>query len=101
MYIDNFYTSVTLFHELLNMKTNVCRTVRVNHMLLHYTVKLPKIRIRESVSRWSVDGELLCMKWVEKKSKEKAAATVLLLSNLHKAQFVNMKDLWDQATSHH
>lgn len=79
LYVDNFYTSPTLFRDLLSRKIWACGTLRPN--MAGYpkkkgndmTEKTPRGTIR-----WIRQGELLFVKWLD-------ARQVNMCSTMHKA----------------
>ena len=85
VYMDNFYTSPELFHELLMRETAACGTLRANRIGLPKSImekKLP-LRERESVFRRQPIGEcelggMLALRWKDKK-------LVGMLSTIHSA----------------
>ncbi|XP_051980383.1 piggyBac transposable element-derived protein 4-like isoform X2 [Xyrauchen texanus] len=72
LFVDNFYTSPTLFRDLLRKKIWACGTVRPNRMG-HSEKPPPRGNIR-----WFRDDNLLFLEWKDKKE-------VLICSTFHKA----------------
>ncbi|XP_073682906.1 uncharacterized protein [Garra rufa] len=76
LYMDNFYTSSTLFLDLLRNNVLACGTLR-------HTASLPKVNDLSGRSelgsiRWCRQGPLLFIKWMD-------AREVLMCSSIHKA----------------
>ncbi|XP_051550033.1 piggyBac transposable element-derived protein 4-like [Myxocyprinus asiaticus] len=72
LFVDNFYTSPTLFRDLLSKKIWACGTVRANR-IGHSKKPAPHGNIR-----WFRDDNLLFVEWKDKKD-------VLICSTFHKA----------------
>ena len=75
LYIDNFYTSPSLFHSLYHTKTNACGTVRTNRRGMP---KFPKIKKGERSVRVLDEDycKLIAMKWCDRRD-------VHMLSSIH------------------
>jgi hypothetical protein len=78
LYPDNFYTSVTLAHELIKRKTQLVGTVRTNRKMNCVDVTKQKIKKNEILARESNTG-IVMLKWCDKR-------VVLMLSTKHTNQ---------------
>lgn len=74
-YTDNFYTSVTLAHKLLEHKTHLVGTVRPKRKFNNKEVETAKLRKSEVIARESDTGVLM-LKWKDRRD-------VLALSTKH------------------
>jgi hypothetical protein len=63
---DNFYTSVTLAHELIKRKTHLVGTVRTNRKMNCVDVTKQKIKKNEILARESNTG-IVMLKWCYKR----------------------------------
>ena len=76
LYVDNWYTSPTLFHYLQGRKTNVCGTVRTNRKWMSKDLNLTtKSKKGEFVRRSSGTGQL-ALQWKDRN-------VVTMLSTFH------------------
>ena|SRR6218665_837547 len=73
LYVDNWYTSVTLFKYLHTHSTNACGTIRSNRA----PEVVRNLKLKKGESRTFQCGTLQCTKFVDKKD-------VYILSTLHK-----------------
>jgi hypothetical protein len=78
LYTDNFYTSVTLAHELKKRKTHLVSTVRTNRKMNCVDVTKQKIKKNEILARESNTG-IVMLKWCDKRD-------MLMLSTKHTNQ---------------
>jgi hypothetical protein len=78
LYTDNFYTSVTLAHELTKRKTHLVSTVRTNRKMNCVDVTKQKIKKNEILARESNTG-IVMLKWCDKRD-------MLMLSTKHTNQ---------------
>ncbi|NP_001418355.1 wu:fc11c11 [Danio rerio] len=72
LFVDNFYTSPTLFRDLLSKKIGACGTIRANR-IGHSKTPAPRGNIR-----WFREDGLLFVEWKDKRD-------VLMCSTFHKA----------------
>ncbi|XP_042887703.1 piggyBac transposable element-derived protein 4-like [Penaeus japonicus] len=84
LYVDNWYTSPTLFHWLQGRKTNACGTVRPNRKWM--PKDFTKLKLNEVDHRSTPTG-MLCLKWVDKKK------TLHVLSTMHNSEMVQIDRL--------
>nr|CAI5845806.1 unnamed protein product [Callosobruchus analis] len=75
LYTDNYYTSVSLAHKLIDRKTHLVGTVRANQKLNCTEVVRRKIKRNEVFARQSNTGVVM-LKWQDKRD-------VLMLSTKH------------------
>jgi hypothetical protein len=78
LYLDNWYSSPSLFRELVNNDTNAVGTVRLGRKNMPKEMK-PKIKIGETVSFYERD--MMAMKWHDKRE-------VSMLSTYHNDEMV-------------
>uniref|UniRef100_A0A4W4G4I4 PiggyBac transposable element-derived protein domain-containing protein n=1 Tax=Electrophorus electricus TaxID=8005 RepID=A0A4W4G4I4_ELEEL len=79
IYVDNFYTSTTLFRDLHKKRYEACGTIRNNQIDFAQipTNALSKRAIRGDI-KWIRDGPLLYVKWMDTRE-------VTVCSTIHKA----------------
>ncbi|KAK6302537.1 hypothetical protein J4Q44_G00268920 [Coregonus suidteri] len=79
IYLDNYFTSATLFRDLYNKKLGACGTIRENRVGLAGVQEnsMPP-RAKRGTIRWLRDGELLFTKWMD-------ARPVTMCTTIHKA----------------
>lgn len=82
IYTDNFYTSVTLAHSLLNKNTNLVGTLRQNRKLNPKEVTGAKLKKGEIIGMESNTG-VVVTKWKDKRE-------VLMLSTKHTTEMVDV-----------
>ena len=82
IYMDNYYSSPELFHELFYRHTYACGTARLIRKGMPKTVAKTKLKPLESV--FMRNGPLLCLKWSGPKKKS-AKKPVTMLSTIHAA----------------
>ena len=82
IYMDNYYSSPELFHELYHRETYACGTARLIRKGMPKTVAKAKLKPLESV--FMRNGPLLCLKWSGPKKKS-AKKPVTILSTIHSA----------------
>lgn len=78
LFIDNWYSSPTLYRELYNMETNVCGTARMNRKEMPRELKLHQLQKGEAVVFSTRD--MAAIKWKDKKD-------VVLLTTMHSLDF--------------
>ena len=83
VYMDNYYTSPDLFHELFAKEMYACGTCRKLRKNLPKAVTTAKLK-RKGDCVFRRDGPLLCFKWREKKD-------MLMLSTIHEAILVKTR----------
>ena len=69
IYMDNYYSSPELFHELFHCETYACGTARLIRKGMPKTVANAKLKPLESV--FMRNGPLLCLKWSGPKKNPK------------------------------
>nr|XP_029479794.1 piggyBac transposable element-derived protein 4-like isoform X2 [Oncorhynchus nerka] len=79
IYVDNYFTSTTLFRDLYKNKLGACGTIRENRVGLAGVQEnsMPP-RAKRGTIRWLRDGELLFTKWMD-------ARPVIMCTTIHKA----------------
>lgn len=83
IYTDNFYTSVSLAHELAKRSTHLVGTLRSNRKLNPLDVIHAKLKTSETIARESNTG-VIVLKWKDKRD-------VLVLSTLHDDRMVDVE----------
>lgn len=83
IYTDNYYTSVTLAHALLDKKTHLVGTLRSNRKLNPKEITQKKLRKGETVAAESTSG-VVVQKWKDKRD-------VLTLSTKHTSELSKIK----------
>lgn len=78
LFIDNWYSSPTLYRELYSMKTNVCGTARMNRKQMPQELKSQQLQKGEAVVFSTRD--MAAIKWKDKKD-------VVLLTTMHGLDF--------------
>ncbi|XP_042875142.1 piggyBac transposable element-derived protein 4-like [Penaeus japonicus] len=79
LYVDNWYSSPTLFHWLQGRKTNACGTVRGNRKFM--PTDFPQRLRQNDMERRSTSTGMLCIKWADKKQ-------LYVLSTMHTSAMV-------------
>ncbi|KAI4490373.1 hypothetical protein M0802_010644 [Mischocyttarus mexicanus] len=79
LFIDNWYSSPTLYRELYNMKTNVCGTVRINRKKMPPELKSHVLQKGETTI--FTTKERAAIKWKDKKD-------FVMLTTMHDLSFV-------------
>lgn len=79
LYVDNFYTSASLFHDLFERCTYACGTLRINRKYSPKEISLPR-NCNIGTSDWTMAGPILAQSW--KDSKE-----VFFLSTIHNPEY--------------
>ncbi|KAI4481910.1 hypothetical protein M0802_013850 [Mischocyttarus mexicanus] len=79
LFIDNWYSSSTLYRELYNIKTNVCGTVRINRKKMPPELKSHVLQKGEAAI--FTTKEMAAIKWKDKK-------VVVMLTTMHDLSFV-------------
>ncbi|KAJ8898262.1 hypothetical protein PR048_003622, partial [Dryococelus australis] len=69
LYIDNWYSSLDLFHRLFSAGTNVCGTVRTNRKHMPKELAKEKLKVGEAVAYSSTN--ITAMKWKDKREAYK------------------------------
>ena len=75
IFMDNFYSSPALYHDLYNKGFGACGTVRIDRKGLSDTFKTKRLKKGEIYSEKTSEG-MLCLKWKDKRE-------VCMLSTLH------------------
>ena len=88
IYMDNYYSSPELFHELYYHETYACGTARLIRKGIPKTIGKTKLKPLESVYMRS--GPLLCLKWSGPKRKA-TKKPVTMLTTIHEATEVLTK----------
>lgn len=83
LFVDNFYTSIPLCVYLLENRTHVVGTLRVNRKNL--PVKVVKAKLKRGQYIWQRRGNIVVMKWKDKRD-------VLAISTQHKPQMITITD---------
>ena len=87
LYFDNWFSSPALMKELLMKDTYACGTTRANRqgMPAAFQERRPVAqRLQPGECQWRRQGELLALKWREKKEGKKE---VHMLSTIHSAEY--------------
>ena len=79
LYVDNFYTSVSLSEQLLSQKTLLCGTLRKNRKHLPKTVVTKKLKKGQYIAKRK--GRIVVEKWNDKRD-------VLMLTTCHSGRMV-------------
>ena len=79
LYVDNFYTSVSLSEQLLSQKTLLCGTLRKNRKHLPKTVVTKKLKKGQYIAQRR--GRIVVEKWNDKRD-------VLMLTTCHSGRMV-------------
>ena len=74
LYVDNFYSSPKLFHELYKMKIGACGTVRIDRRGI--PPDFQKTKLHKGDIMTFKDGPLMGLKWMDKRQ-------VAMLSTIH------------------
>ena len=82
VFMDNFYSSPDLFHDLQEEGFEACSTLRSNRRGIPDDLKSAKLRKGES--HFSRDDDLLFMKWKDKRE-------VMMLSTFHDDTFIEKR----------
>ena len=78
LFIDNWYSSSTLYRKLHDMKTNVCGTARINGKQMPRELKVHQLQRGEAVVYST--RNMAVIKWKDKKD-------VVLLTTMHSLEF--------------
>lgn len=89
LYVDNYYMSPILFHDLFQRQTGACGTMRVNRKGVPADLKTVKLKKGESVAM--TNGTLQLLKWKDKRD-------VHMCTTLHSAEFIDVPDKVDRTT---
>ena len=89
LFVDNYYTSPILFHDLYPQQTGACGTMRVNRKGVPAELKTTKLKKGESVSM--TNGTLQVLKWKDKRD-------VHMCTTIHDASFVDVPRRVDRRT---
>ena len=81
LFVDNYYTSPILFHDLYQQQTGACGTLRVNRKGVPADLKTVKLKKGESVAM--TNGTLQILKWKDKRD-------VHMCTTIHDASFVDV-----------
>ncbi|XP_062570286.1 piggyBac transposable element-derived protein 4-like [Saccostrea cucullata] len=87
LYVDNFYTSPILFHDLFQRRTGACGTMRVNRKGVPADLKTVKLKKGESVAMTNWTLQLLNCK-----------RDVHMCTTVHNAEFINVPGRVDRTT---
>ena len=79
LYVDNFYTSVSLSEQLLSQKTLLCGTLKKNRKHLPKTVVTKKLKKGQYIAKRK--GRIVVEKWNDKRD-------VLMLTTCHSGRMV-------------
>jgi len=82
LYVDNYYTSFPLAHELLRRNTTVCGTLRANRK--HIPKEVVKEKLRRGGMKRMRKGRIVCLKWKDKRD-------VLALSSNHSGSMMPIR----------
>jgi len=89
LYVDNYYTSPILFHDLYQRQTGACGTLRVNRKGVPQELKTVKLKKGESVAM--SNGILQLLKWKDKRD-------VHMCTSIHNADFLDVPGRVDHNT---
>lgn len=84
LYVDNYYSSPYLFHDLYQRQTGACGTLRVNRK------GVPK-ELKKNESIAMTNGTIQLLKWKDKRD-------VHMCTTLHNAEFIDVPGRVDRAT---
>lgn len=89
LYVDNYYTSPILFHDLFHRQTGACGTMRANSKGVPADLKTVKLKKGESVAM--TNGTLQLLKWKDKRD-------VHMCTTVHTAEFIDVPGRVDRTT---
>lgn len=89
LYVDNYYTSPILFHDLFHRQTGACGTMRANRKGVPADLKTVKLKKGESVAM--TNGTLQLLKWKDKRD-------VHMCTTVHTAEFIDVPGRVDRTT---
>ena len=81
LYVDNYYTSPILFHDLYQRQNCDCGTMRINRKGVPADLKTVKLKKGESLAM--TNGTLQLLKWKDKRD-------VHMCTTVHTAEFIDV-----------
>ena len=91
LYMDNFYTSQTLFTSLFHVGIGACGTLRCNRQGVPSSIKDPSTRLAKGDIITARSNGLLFLKWKDKR-------VVKVLTNLHDDSTISKRHRTSSAT---
>ena len=80
LYVDNYYTSPILFHDLCQHQIGACGTMRINRKGVPADLKTAKLKKGESLAM--TNGTLQLLKWRDKRD-------IHMCTTVHTAEFID------------
>ena len=89
LYVDNYYTSPILFHDLYQRQNGACGTMHINRKGVPADLKT--VKLKEGESLVMTNGTLQLLKWEDKRD-------VHMCTTVHTAEFIDVQGRVDRTT---